>query len=451
MAVELNAQIAGDFAQIAKRLTTLGADVQKLVAPAAGNDAARPVPDARQAAEPGQAAAIAPAEPAKEDLTKQIAAITEELKKAVETLTRLLGQPAKPALPGADANKPDEKKAEENKAEEKKAAEKKAEAPAAGGAAANAPAAGGPAAANAGPAKDGGKPANGGKADLNQQQIGELIEALAKLMPALTKLLMQVLSLAQTGKDLSVQTNPRDIKGSEPGGWLVGHGQYKKNPDGSYSIGAGKYAGHTAVPNSKGQFEVYNPAGDSVGKFTPPGGQEKIASPLTFDLNGDGKASTTSIAGGKQFDIDGDGKVDQTAWAGQGDGVLAFDGNGDGKAGADGTELFGNNTVVDGKKFDNGFEALKAVAKKHLGEQAIADGKLDAAELKALGEKAGLTMMVDGQKKSLAEVGVSEIKLGYAEAGRNADANGNEHRQVGAGATVNGQNAAVNDVWFKYQ
>jgi chemotaxis protein histidine kinase CheA len=453
MAVELNAQLAGDIAQIGKRLATIQGDVQKLVAPVAGNDAAKPAADARQAAAPGQAAAIAPAEPAKDDLNKQIAAITEELKKALETLTKLLAQlqPAKAAPPEADAKK----------AEDKKADDKKAEVPAAGGPAAkapaaNAPAAGGPAAANAAPADGaapGAKPApeKAGGADANQAQLGELIEALAKLMPALTKLLMQVLSLAQTGKDLSVETHSRDIKGSEPGGWLVKHGQYKKNPDGSYSIVGGKYAGHTAVPNSKGQFEVYSPAGDSVGKFSPPGGQQKIASPLVFDLNGDGKASTTSVADGKQFDIDGDGKVDQTAWAGKGDGVLAFDGNGDGKAGSDGTELFGNNTVVDGKKFDNGFEALKAVARKHLGDSAVADGKLDAAELEALGKKAGLTMMVDGQKKSLAEVGVSEIKLGYAEAGRNADANGNEHRQVGQGATVNGKSATVNDVWFKYQ
>ncbi|WP_175402095.1 hypothetical protein, partial [Veronia pacifica] len=102
---------------------------------------------------------------------------------------------------------------------------------------------------------------------------------------------------------------------------------------------------------------------------------------------------------------------DQIAWAGKGDGVLAFDANGDGTVGADGKELLGNNTDVngDGKRdgFNNGFEALRALAIRHLGEAAVADGKLDAAELQALTQKAGLSMLVDGENKSLAELGIT--------------------------------------------
>lgn len=175
---------------------------------------------------------------------------------------------------------------------------------------------------------------------------------------------------------------------------------------------------------------------------------QKTASPLVFDLNGDG-VSTTAI--GKTFDLDGDGTLDRTAWAGPGDGVLAFDRDGDGVAGSDGTELFGNNTIVDGKKFDNGFEALKALAAKHLGPEAIADGKLGAEELKALADKTGLCMIVDGKKVSLADLGITEISVGYREAGLNKDVHGNEHRQVGEGFVRNGQVGAVHDVWFQYQ
>ncbi len=435
MAVDFRTQLAGEIALIGKRVDALQAGVQAQFEPIPRAVQIPAVQDARQALEAGQPAAMAPAEPPRADDAAQLAAVTAELKKAIETIARLLeqlgaaGKGGQPALP-------DDKKAQEKKAEERKAAEKKA------GDQANQD-------AKAKPAEAGG-PAAGG-ADDNQKAIAEIIEALAKLMPALTKLLMQVLSLAQTGKDLSVETHARVILGSEPGGWLVKHGQYKKNADGSYDITGGKYAGHKAIPNSKGQYEVFNPSGDSVGKYSPPGGAQKIASPLTFDLNGDGTVGTTSVAGGRQFDIDGDGKVDQTAWAARGDGVLAFDGNGDGVAGSDGTELFGNNTRIDGRTFDNGFEALEALAEKHLGAGATADGKLDAAELARLGEKAGLTMQVDGQQKSLADLGITEIGLGYRNAGRNADANGNEHRQVGAGFTRNGQNAAVNDVWFNYR
>ena len=244
------------------------------------------------------------------------------------------------------------------------------------------------------------------------------------------------------------------IKGEEKGGWLAKHGGYKKCKDGSFDITKGKYAGHKAVPLGKGKYNVVGPNGQSVGQYDSPKGKDKIASPLTFDLNGDG-VSTTDVKNGKKFDIDGDGKVDQTAWAGKGDGVLAFDGNKDGVAGGDGKELLGNNTDVDGDgKADghkNGFEALKALAEKNLGFQAVADGKLDQWELQQLEQKTGLTMKVDGQNKSLGELGITEVNLGYTEAGKNADANGNEHRQVGAGFVRNGQRGQVNDVWFKYQ
>ncbi|MEL6188531.1 MAG: hypothetical protein AAFU79_28240, partial [Myxococcota bacterium] len=76
--------------------------------------------------------------------------------------------------------------------------------------------------------------------------------------------------------------------------------------------------------------------------------------------------------------------------------------------------------------------------------------KLDAGQLAHLSQKYNLKMIVDGQQKSLADLGITEINLGYEEAGANADANGNEHRQVGTGFTMNGENRAVNDVWFRY-
>ena len=249
--------------------------------------------------------------------------------------------------------------------------------------------------------------------------------------------------------------NTTEIKGDEKGGWLAKHGGYKKNKDGSFDITKGKWKGHKCTPLGNGKYNVVDSNGKSVGQYNSPKGKDKIASPLTFDLNGDGKVGTTGVGNGRNFDINGDGKVDKTAWAGKGDGVLAFDANKDGVAGGDGKELLGNNTDVDGDgKADghkNGFEALKALAQKNLGFEAVADGKLDQWELQALEQKTGLTMNVDGQNRSLGELGISEINLGYTEAGQNADENGNEHRQVGAGFVRNGEKGKVNDVWFKYQ
>lgn len=198
------------------------------------------------------------------------------------------------------------------------------------------------------------------------------------------------------------------------------------------------------------------PKQGSNAHYDKDGNFKKWTSPLTLDMNGDGKVSSTSAANGKQIDINGDGKVDQSAWAGKGDGVLAFDRDGDGVAGKDGKELFGDATDLgDGKKHANGFEALRAAATKKLGAGAVQDGVLGAQEIAMLERPVaqggiGLTIEVDGKQVKPSESGVSEIKLGYTEAGTNADENGNQHRQVGAGFVRNGQQAKMNDVWFQH-
>ena len=233
--------------------------------------------------------------------------------------------------------------------------------------------------------------------------------------------------------------------------WAANHGGYnwdKNNPN-RVNFTKGQFKGGHGMVDGK-NLRVFDKNGKHVAnqpltQKQKGKGTHKVASPLTFDLNGNGKVDTTGV--GKKFDINGDGKVDNSAWAGKGDGVLAFDKDGDGKFGEDGTELFGNNTGK-ANSFKNGFEALSAFAEKKLGKEAIADGKLDKRELAALDKD--LRMKVDGQDKRLSELGIDSINLRYEEAGRNADANGNEHRQTGA-FTQNGEAKQVNDVWFKYQ
>jgi|GEM_PF-4709310 len=196
-----------------------------------------------------------------------------------------------------------------------------------------------------------------------------------------------------------------------------------------------------------------------LGIINKVGGNAKMASPLVFDLNGNGTVDTTGIE--KDYDINGDGNVDKTAWAGLGDGILAFDADKDGQAGLNGKELFGNNTDVAGNgeagNYENGFEALTAVAEKYLGINAVSDGKLDANEISALEEKSGFTMLVNelvnGKvvqvKKSLVDLGITEISLGYRKSDL-VDENGNQHKEVGEGFVINSQQAKVDDVWFSY-
>ncbi len=176
-------------------------------------------------------------------------------------------------------------------------------------------------------------------------------------------------------------------------------------------------------------------------------------SPLALDLDGDG-LETTGIQ--KTFDLNGDGRLDRTAWVGKREGLLAFDADGDGKVGSSGRELLGNNTDIDGSgkpgAFDNGYEALRALAIKHLGEASVADGKLDASEIKALENKVKLRLMIGDQIKTLSETGVSELSLNYQNVDskdvRFFDRHGNQHRQT-ADFVINGNRRQSTDVWFK--
>lgn len=170
-------------------------------------------------------------------------------------------------------------------------------------------------------------------------------------------------------------------------------------------------------------------------------------SPLILDLNGDGINTTQQ---NRKFDLFGDGNPVNISSVGKDDAMLVFDGNGDGKLGQSGLEIFGDNTDLngDGKGdgFANGFDALKGFASKQLGAASVADGKLDAEEIRQLDAK-GLKMSVNGEVKSLSEAGITELSLAFTESAQ-TDAFGNDFRQQST-FTQNGQKKGLIDVWFQ--
>ena len=173
-------------------------------------------------------------------------------------------------------------------------------------------------------------------------------------------------------------------------------------------------------------------------------------SPLSFDVDGDGVHTSSKTV---KYDIDGDGVVDtvnnSAEW------VLAFDKDGDGKAGEDGSELFGDNTDLDGdgKKdgYANGFDALRALAEK-AGLIGDNDDALDADDLKKLQDEYGLVMTkgYGGEAKSLSDLGITEINLSKSDTKltKNFDGRHNDiMTQEGATFKVNGQTREYADIW----
>lgn len=173
-------------------------------------------------------------------------------------------------------------------------------------------------------------------------------------------------------------------------------------------------------------------------------------SPLALDINGQKGIQTSDKK--VNFDIDGDGKLDQVNDVKEG--VLAFG------AGKNGKQLFGNNTDLDGDGkadgYKNGFEALRALAKKEgLYDERAGDTKLDASDIAALEQKYsfGLKQGYNGQTESLARHGVTEIELGSENARttmrQGAQKDVTLQEQVGATFQHNGETKEYVDVWHR--
>ncbi len=171
---------------------------------------------------------------------------------------------------------------------------------------------------------------------------------------------------------------------------------------------------------------------------------QNTMSPLILDLDGDG-IETLSVEIGIHFDHDGNQFAENTGWVGKDDGLLVWDRNGNGRI-DDGSELFGNNTLLNnGSKAANGFCALAELDSNY-------DNKIDASDaafsqLRLWKDADSNALLADGELVSLNSSGVQSFNLSYT-SHRLSDAQGNDHRQVGSYTRTDGSSRAMEDVWF---
>ncbi|MBJ3761895.1 hypothetical protein ILP92_03925 [Maribius pontilimi] len=140
-------------------------------------------------------------------------------------------------------------------------------------------------------------------------------------------------------------------------------------------------------------------------------------SPVTFDLNMDGKIATTGATtamdpAGNQlgdtvsFDIDADGKADTMEWlTGDGDGFLIDNRDGNAMNDMDGARLFGD----EGGKYVNGYHKMSVLLDAN-GDGVLIDDELDGLEFWI---DDGDAVAEDGEFISVKEFGVSEIAIGF--------------------------------------
>ena len=167
-------------------------------------------------------------------------------------------------------------------------------------------------------------------------------------------------------------------------------------------------------------------------------------SPLVVDLDGDG-VETTTTEDGTHFDHDNNGFAEKTSWVGKDDGLLVRDINSNGQI-DDGTELFGNNSVLSsGEKAANGFEALKDLDSNNDGIFNSSDTAWN--QVKVWKDANSNGVVDEGELLTLEQANVSGINLDY-ENSTTTDENGNQHNQTGTFIKTDGTTGSVHDVWF---
>ncbi len=177
------------------------------------------------------------------------------------------------------------------------------------------------------------------------------------------------------------------------------------------------------------------------------------ASPLSFDLNGDGVRTSEEMI---QYDIDGDGILDNINDSA--DGILCFDKDKDGAVGEDGSECFGNNTDLDGDGvadgYTDGFAALKALALRAGLINNADDMVLDTEDIKTLERDWGLAMKTNGyngEAKSLVDLGITQINFGASNETQSQENFDGQHNdlmtQEGATFQIGDEIMDYADIW----
>ena len=167
-------------------------------------------------------------------------------------------------------------------------------------------------------------------------------------------------------------------------------------------------------------------------------------SPLVVDLDGDG-VETTTTEDGTHFDHDNNGFAEKTSWVGKDDGLLVRDINGNGQI-DDGTELFGNNSVLsNGQKAANGFEALKDLDSNNDGVFNSSDTAWNQVNVWKDSNQNG--KVDEGELLTLEQAEIENIDLNYQNSNA-VDTNGNTVGQIGSFDKENGTQGNISDIWF---
>lgn len=166
--------------------------------------------------------------------------------------------------------------------------------------------------------------------------------------------------------------------------------------------------------------------------------------PLVLDMDGDGIETVgINAINDVVFDADGDGLKTGTGWVKADDALLVYDRNGNGTI-DDGSEFFGDQTMVDGVRATDGFAALSA-------EDTNNDGVFDASDANYTNVRIWQDKNQDGisqsdELRTLTEAGIASISLTTTTT--NKTTNGNTQTMAGSYTKTDGTIGAVGNYVF---
>ena len=187
----------------------------------------------------------------------------------------------------------------------------------------------------------------------------------------------------------------KDTSAAGGTGGSGGPGGTTDNPGGGWGgsgWGGDKDTSRADAAGGPASGEADSSGGDNGGD-----GGDGSDEPVILDLDGDGLSIVQRDASTMTYDMAGDGLQHRTAWVGKGDGVLAIDADGDGKIDQRREIIFTDWDPGAGSDM----KALRSVFDTNH------NGRLDAGDARF----ADFRVVVDGQVKTLAELGIVSIDL----------------------------------------
>ena len=211
--------------------------------------------------------------------------------------------------------------------------------------------------------------------------------------------------------------------------------------------GDGNSGGKPYEPGKKDEGNGNSSGGGSSANNQFNNGKTSRVDPIVLDLANNGFNPTT-LADGVNFDLDGNGMAERINWVQGDDAILAYDRNGDGAIN-DGTEVFGDNTLLaSGEPAENGFAALAEL-------DSNADGILDAedehfGDLVVWKDANGDAGTDAGELISLEDVGIVSISLDHEKINSGTES-GTVFGNVGSFRFADGSESRMAEYWVLSQ